>query len=510
MGLSDELEALRAKGSVKQKSSRLSLEVTKHGSITTPESIAASQKLKSAKEKQALEDAKKSLHHGASGRLDLNLLYKKLIDEQRMKKREAELNLREWRKAHVGKNKNGGSGEEGGSSSSTLDGDMPPQPPPDAPFDEESSFNIQALEMLPKHIIDALKTKYDTDNPALALEQALKEESSIEEDGEEGSGGGGMLKKLMEVTTLSDEEGVSEAVVRANSTEEDGDTKVEEAKQLPVEEQPSNEDDEYVKVPSLPKLKPDLSNISNEDRIQATKRFYNTHTQEYIDKVSSQPNLTPSSHRDTFLTQIQTQSNLNNPNDTITILELGCGYGRDTKYFSELGHVVLGIDYSYEMLSHAKVLAPRSHFINMDIRQIKNVLVDTSIDGIWCNATLLHLPKNEAMDVLKAVYVAVKVGGVLFINFKLKNDNDNDENGSGEVFEADERYTDIRNKEEINAHADDTRRKLYSYYTKDEVRILLESSGWDILEIVEDDDLRKSSDYVEHSWIYAFCTRKKE
>jgi len=508
MGLSDELEALRAKGSVKQKSSRLSIEVTKHGSITTPESIAASQKLKSAKEKQALEDAKKSLHHGASGRMDLNLLYKKLIDEQRMKKREAELNLREWRKAHVGKNKDVDGGEEGGSS--VEDGDMPPQPP-DAPFDEESAFNIQALEMLPKHIIDALKTKYDTDNPALALEQALKEESSIEEDGEEGSGGGGMLKKLMEVTALSDEEGVSEAVVRANSTEEDGvDIKVEEAKQLPVEEQPSTEDDEYVKVPSLSKSKPDLSNISNEDRIQATKRFYNTHTQEYIDKVSSQPNLTPTSHRDTFLTQIQTQQNLINANDTITILELGCGYGRDTKYFSELGHVVLGIDYSYEMLSHAKQISPKAHFLNIDIRQIKNVLVDTSIDGIWCNATLLHLPKDEAMDVLKAIYVAVKVGGVLFINFKVKNDDNNNENGSGEVFEADERYTDIRNKEEVDINADDTRRKLYSYYTKDEVRTLLESSGWDILEIVEDDDLRKSSDYVEHSWVYAFATRRKE
>lgn len=501
MGLSDELEALRAKGSVKQKSSRLSIEVTKHGSITTPESIAASQKLKSEKEKLALEDAKQSLHHGASGRMDLNLLYKKLIDEQRMKKREAELNLREWRKAHVGKNEDGVSGEEGGSGSGSVgDGNMPPRPP-DAPFDEESAFNIQALEMLPKHIIDALKTKYDTDNPALALEQALKEESSMGEDGEEG---GGMLKKLMEVTTLSDEEGVSEAVVRANSIEEEGGTKVEGV----AAEQPSMEDDEYVKVPS-PKPKPDLSHVLNEDRIQATKRFYNTHTQEYINKVSSQPNLTPSSHRDTFLTQIQTQQNLKSNNDTITILELGCGYGRDTKYFSELGHVVLGIDYSYEMLSHAKRIAPRSHFLNMDIRQIKNVLVDTSIDGIWCNATLLHLPKDEAMDVLKAVYVAVKVGGCLFVNFKVKNDND-DENGSGEVFEADERYTDIRNKEEVDTNADDTRRKLYSYYTKDEVHTLLEGSGWDILEIVGDDDLRKSCDYVEHSWVNAFCTRKKE
>jgi len=505
MGLSDELEALRAKGSVKQKSSRLSIEVTKHGAITTPESIAASQKLKSAKEKQALEDAKKSLHHGASGQMDLNLLYKKLIDEQRMKKREAELNLREWRKAHVGKNKNSGSGDEGGSSSTLGEGDIPRLP--DAPFDEESAFNIQALEMLPKHIIDALKKKYATDNPALALEQALKEESSFDEDGEEGSGGG-MLKKLMEVTTLSDEEGVSEAVVRANSTEEDGvDINIEEAKQLPAE-QSSNEDEEYVKIPSLSKSKPDLSNTSNEDRIQATKRFYNTHTQEYIDKVSSQPNLTPTSHRDTFLTQIQTQQNLINANDTITILELGCGYGRDTKFFSELGHVVLGIDYSYEMLSHAKQIASKAHFINMDIRQIKNVLVDTSIDGIWCNATLLHLPKDEAMDVLKAVYVAVKVGGCLFVNFKVKNDND--ENESGEVFEVDERYTDIRNKEEVDTNADDTRRKLYSYYTKDEVRTLLESSGWDILEIVEDDDLRKSCDYVEHSWVSVFATRKKD
>ena len=107
MGLTEELEALRQRGSVKSKSTLLSESVTKHG-FTSPESEASKLKQKSIQEKQSRLDAQAALSKGASGlaaQSELNLLYKKLIDEQRKKKREAELNLREWRKQHVGKDK---------------------------------------------------------------------------------------------------------------------------------------------------------------------------------------------------------------------------------------------------------------------------------------------------------------------------------------------------------------------------------------------------------------------
>lgn len=211
------------------------------------------------------------------------------------------------------------------------------------------------------------------------------------------------------------------------------------------------------------------------------------------------------------------------------MIDLGCGYGRDVAHFTSLGHHVLGVDYSYEMLQHAKSTVPNAHYINMDIQSLKNILVDTSIDGLWCNASLMvNLPKGCVEEVLKGLYVAVKVGGVLFVSFKIiKNDNsnsdegedrNNDDNG-GEVFEADERYTKTEEEEETNNNddtiinaADDTRRKLTSYYTADEVKTLLEHSGWDIMQLGENENnvRQKTNEYDTHSWGYVFATRGKE
>ena len=563
MGLSEELEALRQHGSVKSKSTLLSESVTKHG-FTSPETEASKLKQKSLQEKQSRLDAQVALSRGASGmaQSELNLLYKKLIDEQRKKKREAELNLREWRKQHVGKDKDGK-----GTDGKLIEGEEPPMQPTDT---EEDNINMEALEMLPQHVVAALKIKYETNNAAEALSKALKEESEHDSNGEEGGGGGGgMLAKLMEVTATTggtpvkgempyDEasehsspgkidkedyvvvsnDGSTSATVEEDKTEAKGedekeakttataDEPVEEVRekveQLTLEDQtpPQDKVEDSTATPtkSSKSTKPDLSHIPNSQRIEQTKRFYNVHSQEYIDKLTSQSEstvLTPIQHRETFMTHVQSQQSLNET-DKITLIDLGCGFGRDTKHFIDLGHYVLGVDYSYEMLNHAKSLVPKAHYLNMDIRQLKNVLVDQSLDGVWANASLLHLPKCDVLDVLKGMFIALKVGGVLFVSFKIRNDNENDDDG-GEVFEADERYTkseiaspaSVKGEEEDAQVEDDTRRKLYSYYTEVEVRELLENANFDVMEMGTN-DLRESSEYAKHAWIYAFATRRKE
>ena len=563
MGLTEELEALRQRGSVKSKSTLLSESVTKHG-FTSPESEASKLKQKSIQEKQSRLDAQAALSKGASGlaQSELNLLYKKLIDEQRKKKREAELNLREWRKQHVGKDKDG----KGSDGKVIVEGEGPPMPS----NNEEDSINMEALEMLPQHVVAALKEKYETNNAAEALSKALKEESEHDDkDGEGGGGGGGMLAKLMEVTATGgtpvkgempyDEasehsspgkidkedyvvvanDGSTSAAVEEDKIEEkkaDGEKETKTAATLdePVEEvrekveqltledqtpsQDKEEDSTATPNPTTPsKPKPDLSHIPNEQRIEQTKRFYNVHSQEYIEKLTSSESssvLTPTKHRDAFMTHVQSQQNLND-NEKVTLLDLGCGFGRDTKHFVDMGHYVLGIDYSYEMLNHAKSIAPKAHYLNMDIRQLKNVLVDQSLDGVWANASLLHLPKCDVLDVLKGMFIALKVGGVLFVSFKVRN-GDDDQDG-GEVFEADERYmkseiaspASEKGEEENVEVEDDTRRKLYSYYTEVEVRELLENANFDVIEMGTN-DLRESSEYAQHAWIYAFATRRKE
>lgn len=348
--------------------------------------------------------------------------------------------------------------------------------------------------MLPEHVVKELIVKFETDNAAEALSRALKEEESGD-----GQGMGGALAKLMNVTPPPSSDTIDEEEKKDEAKE---DEEAEERKK---------------KEPPKPPSRPDLSHIPNAERIELTKRFYNTHTQEYIHRTNT-ADLTPTAHRDTFVSYLPTNS---------TMIDLGCGYGRDVAHFTSLGHHVLGVDYSYEMLQHAKSTVPNAHYINIDIQSLKNILVDMSIDGLWCNASLMvHLPKCCVEEVLKGLYVAVKVGGILFVSFKIKNDNsnsdegedrNNDDNG-GEVFEADERYTKTEEEEETNNNddainaADDTRRKLTSYYTADEVKTLLEHSGWDIMQLGENENnvRQRTNEYVTHSWGYAFATRGKE
>ncbi len=40
-------------------------------------------------------------------------------------------------------------------------------------------------------------------------------------------------------------------------------------------------------------------------------------------------------------------------------------------------------------------------------------------DGIWCNATLLHIPSDELTGVLSSLVAGLKPNGVLFASFKL-------------------------------------------------------------------------------------------
>ena len=321
-----------------------------------------------------------------------------------------------------------------------------------------------------------------------------------------------------------------------------------------------------------------LSAKNYDMQIELTKRFYNLHSQEYIDHTSNKTNTTDaatttvttmdsknlssssSSHRDTFIEYIRQQhqqqlmdNSTNNDciNTTSTLslllLDLGCGYGRDTHHFtSTLGHRVLGVDFSIEMLHHAKRMAPLAHYLNMDIRQFatkkKNssqdynphppLLVDQSLDGIWANSSLLHVPKCDMVPVLQGLYDAIKVDGVLFMSLKVRNNVDSSSSAADddeeEVFEIDKRYTARNtnilpgkegateeemprdeNAQVVGTDEDDTRRKFYSYYTMEEVRDLVIKSGWTILEMKEEDH-RGISEYVTHSKLYVFATRKNE
>jgi 2-polyprenyl-3-methyl-5-hydroxy-6-metoxy-1,4-benzoquinol methylase len=112
------------------------------------------------------------------------------------------------------------------------------------------------------------------------------------------------------------------------------------------------------------------------------------------------------------------------------ILDFGCGSGRDTKAFLEAGYIVEAIDGSEELCKKAAAYTgiPVKQMLFSDLNE------KDRYDGIWANASLLHLPKPELGDVLQKLEKALRPQGILFASFKY---------GTFEGIRTDRYYTDF-------------------------------------------------------------------
>jgi SAM-dependent methyltransferase len=94
-----------------------------------------------------------------------------------------------------------------------------------------------------------------------------------------------------------------------------------------------------------------------------------------------------------------------------TILDFGCGPGRDLKTFRQLGHTAIGLEGTPEFVSMARADSGcevwQQDFLKLD-------LPAEHFDGIFANASLFHVPTQELPRVLRELYAALKPGGVLF------------------------------------------------------------------------------------------------
>jgi SAM-dependent methyltransferase len=98
-----------------------------------------------------------------------------------------------------------------------------------------------------------------------------------------------------------------------------------------------------------------------------------------------------------------------------TILDLGCGSGRDSLSFYELGYDVTPLDASEEMCKLAEIHTGLE-VLQMTFEQID---FDNVFDGIWACASLLHTPKKELSDILTKIARALNDKGILYMSFKL-------------------------------------------------------------------------------------------
>ena len=97
-----------------------------------------------------------------------------------------------------------------------------------------------------------------------------------------------------------------------------------------------------------------------------------------------------------------------------SILDFGCGSGRDTKYFLEKGYQVTATDGSSELCRLA------SEFSGIEVKEMLFQELDTMnrYDGIWACSSILHLPKKELLPVIQKMCEALKDNGIIYTSFK--------------------------------------------------------------------------------------------
>lgn len=132
----------------------------------------------------------------------------------------------------------------------------------------------------------------------------------------------------------------------------------------------------------------------------------------------------------------------------LDILDLGCGPGRDLRYFKERGHNPVGLDGCAAFCEMARrysgcpVLHQEFCALQLD---------DASFDGVFANASLFHVPRAELPRVLKELHAALRPGGVLFSS---------NPRGSGESFDG---------------------RRYAHYMELDDYRAFLDAAGFEVL-----------------------------
>ncbi len=106
--------------------------------------------------------------------------------------------------------------------------------------------------------------------------------------------------------------------------------------------------------------------------------------------------------------------------DTQSILDVGCGSGRDASYFAKQGYEVTAIDASAGLIQWAQKyhMSSRISWVHLDFSSIENQTWENKFTGIWACASLLHVPFLELSFIIKSLLYTLTDKGVMYLSFK--------------------------------------------------------------------------------------------
>ncbi|MBI5034252.1 MAG: class I SAM-dependent methyltransferase [Chloroflexi bacterium] len=145
--------------------------------------------------------------------------------------------------------------------------------------------------------------------------------------------------------------------------------------------------------------------------------------------------------------------------NSATVLDLGSGTGRDSVYMQSCGLNVVSADFSMGMLSQAKMIGVKN-LVQMDMRTIS--FSDRCFQGVWCCASLLHLPKQFVSGTLTEIHRVLVHQGIFFLAIQV---------GASEGYEP-------------NPYASPPLERFFARYSQPEIESLLHANSFQVIEPV--------------------------
>ena len=157
-----------------------------------------------------------------------------------------------------------------------------------------------------------------------------------------------------------------------------------------------------------------------------------------------------------------------------SILDGGCGSGRDSLYFLQKGYDVTAFDPSDEMIKYA------SQFTGLNVKKLRweDLADKDKYDAVWASASLYHVNRADMNAVFDKIADALKDNGILFASYRDRPD-DFEEGG----------------------------RKFTSFDKNTFSKFVQENGKFDIISIKERKDSRKGKE--DEIWLFAFLKKKK-
>ena len=140
------------------------------------------------------------------------------------------------------------------------------------------------------------------------------------------------------------------------------------------------------------------------------------------------------------------------------ILDLGCGSGRDSKYFVQHGYDVLALDPSPAMCGHTRSI------VDIPVFQMKaeDMSFHNEFDAVWACASLLHVPRDQQKKVMILIGKALKPEGICYCSWKY-GDEERKDNGR--------HFTDYTERSLSNLLRRVAIFEVINYWITDDVRI---------------------------------------